>query len=132
MKNKRKIFSLRISPFFCPKLRENKKKVFCQILSVFVLKLSAQVTKGGAMPQFYMLFYANYTILATQREGAMAPWPPLNTPLSVSFVYFNQLAVCTLVRWYNGRSEFLFSNKLKVPSNVNDYTYSVNRPLIKH
>ena len=27
------------------------------------------------MPQFCILFYANYTILATQR-GAMAQWPP--------------------------------------------------------
>ena len=32
------------------------------------------------MPQFSVLFYANYTILATQR-GGMAPCPPLNTPL---------------------------------------------------
>ena len=32
------------------------------------------------MPEFCILFYANYTILATQR-GAMAKWPPLNTPL---------------------------------------------------
>ena len=32
------------------------------------------------MPQFCILFYANYTILATQR-GAMAQCPPLNTPL---------------------------------------------------
>ena len=27
------------------------------------------------MPQFYILFYANYTILATQ-GGAMDQWPP--------------------------------------------------------
>ena len=47
-----------------------KNKVFTQILSFCVLKLSAQVTRGGAMPQFCILFYANYTILATQRR----PW----------------------------------------------------------
>ena len=48
------------------------------MLSVFVLKLSAQV------PQFYLLLYANYSILATQR-GGMAPWPyPLNMPLVLS------------------------------------------------
>ena len=40
-----------------------------------MLKLSAQVTKLEAMPQFCILFYANYTILATQRR-AMAPCPP--------------------------------------------------------
>ena len=28
------------------------------------------------MPQFRILFYANYTILATQRGGAMAKSPP--------------------------------------------------------
>ena len=33
------------------------------------------------MPQFCMLFYANYTIVATQRGGSMAQCPPLNTPL---------------------------------------------------
>ena len=32
------------------------------------------------MPQYCILFYANYTILATQKV-AMAQWPPLNTPL---------------------------------------------------
>ena len=32
------------------------------------------------MPQFRILFYANYTILATQR-GGRGPMPPLNTPL---------------------------------------------------
>ena len=78
--NQKKISPLRISPFFCPKLGEDqqKKKVFSQILSVFVLRLSAPVTKR-AMPQFYMLFYANYTILGTQ--GTM---PGLNTPLGMA------------------------------------------------
>ena len=33
------------------------------------------------MPQFCILFYANYTILATQRGGGHGPMPPLNTPL---------------------------------------------------
>ena len=82
MKTKRKISPLRISLFFCPKLGEDqkkKKKAFSQILSVTVLKLSAQVTMGGAMPQFYMLFYANYAVLATQRGGPWHHAPPLNT-----------------------------------------------------
>ena len=34
----------------------------------------------GAMPQFCILFYANFTILATRR-GDSAPCPLLNTPL---------------------------------------------------
>ena len=81
MKIKRKISPLRISPFSCPKLGEDQKnKVFSQILSVFVLKLSAQVAKGGGgMPQFCILFYVNYTVLTTQRGGCTMP--SLNTPL---------------------------------------------------
>ena len=72
MKTKRNISPLRISPFSCPKLGEDKKKkVISQIFSVFVLKLSAQITNGGGMPQFCKLFYANYTILKTQRWW---PW----------------------------------------------------------
>ena len=50
LKTKRKISPLKISPFSCPKLGENqkkkKKKVFSQSLYAFVLKLSAQATKG--------------------------------------------------------------------------------------
>ena len=52
-----------------------------------MLKLSAQVTKGGGgTPQFCLLFYANYTILATQRGGR---WPNarLNTPLTKTASY---------------------------------------------
>ena len=97
MKTKRKISPHRISPYSFPKLDKDqnkkglqskivrfldqnyvkikKKKFFTQILSFCVLKLSAQVTKGGAMPQFCILFYANYTILVTQR-GDHATMPP--------------------------------------------------------
>ena len=39
------------------------------------------------MPQFCILFYANFTILATQR-GGMAQWPPLNTPLFILIFCF--------------------------------------------
>ena len=78
MKTKRKRSLLRFSPFSCPKLGEDRKqknKVSLRLSSVFesklhddqkkglpqifVLKLSAQVTKGEAMPQFGILFYAN-------------------------------------------------------------------------
>ena len=37
------------------------------------------------MPQFCIVFYANYTILVTQR-GAMAQCPPLYTPLRIRFI----------------------------------------------
>ena len=50
------------------------------MLSVFVLKLSAQVTDRGTMPQFYMLSYASYTILATQRGGAWHHGPSKYAP----------------------------------------------------
>ena len=91
MKTKRKISPLRISPFSCPKLGEDQKKRSSLKISLvfgpklredqkkrtglyqdFVL-LCAQTFcpsyKGGAMPQFCILFHANYTILATQRGG---------------------------------------------------------------
>ena len=59
---KRKISPLRISPFSCPKLGEDrKKKVISQILSVFVLKLSAQITNRGACRNF--AYYSMLIIL---------------------------------------------------------------------
>ena len=58
---------------------------FCVHHCFCVLKLSAQVTKGGSIPQFCILFYANYTILATQR-GGHGIMPPLNTPLRIMWV----------------------------------------------
>ena len=79
------IVSLQFSPIFRPKLGEDKKekRSSFQFSSIFlgvgqkqrysptmcVLKASAQLTKGGGMPQFCILIYANYTILATIR-----PW----------------------------------------------------------
>ena len=81
MKTKGNISPLRISSVFGPKLDEDEKKLdeaqkkkkrrssprFCPFR---VLKLSAQVTKGGgSMPQFCILFYANYTVLTTLRGG---------------------------------------------------------------
>ena len=71
MKTKKKRSSFRFSPVFGPKLGEDQKKekVFGQSLSVFMLKLSAQVTKGGG---------GLAAIFQT------IPWhhAPLNTPLS--------------------------------------------------
>ena len=88
MKTRMKIFQPKTKPVFLPKIRwRPKKKGFHSNLVRFlakkkssptasVLKPSAQVTKGGGMPQFCILFYANYTILATERGEAMAQWPP--------------------------------------------------------
>ena len=47
------------------------------------------------MPQFCKLFYANYTILATQRGG---PWlnAPLNTPLILSQIFRGMRATTLL------------------------------------
>ena len=62
MKTKRKISPLRISPFSCPKLGEDrKKKFFSQILSVFVLKLSARITHRGTCRNF--AYYSMLIIL---------------------------------------------------------------------
>ena len=90
-----KIFPPRISPFSCPKLVEDQKKRSShKFSSVFGPKLGegqkkvfthrlwaqtfSQVTRGGGgMSQFCILFYANYTILATQRGG---PWPNVPHP----------------------------------------------------
>ena len=46
----------------------------------------AQLAKGRGMPQFCSLFYA---ILQSWRPkgGAMAQWPPLNTPLLAAFQF---------------------------------------------
>ena len=92
-----KIVSPKISPIFCPKLGEdqNKKKrsslkfspIFLPKIwsrpktKVFAYHLCAQnfcpTYKDAAMPQFCILFDANYTIQATQRGGhcPMAPSP---------------------------------------------------------
>ena len=57
-----------------------KKKVFAHRLCAQTFCPSYQ---GGAMPQFGILFYANYSILSRQpKGGAMAQWPLLNTPLT--------------------------------------------------
>ena len=81
-----------------------------------VIKASAQLAKGGGgggMPQFCMLFYADYTIMATQR-GAMAQClpPPLNTPLPRSRVYRvqqNRTIDFLLVYWKQTVCLFFFA-----------------------
>ena len=81
---KRKVSLLRFSPVFGPKLGEDQKKkkqVSSQILSVYVLKLCAKLTKGGGvMPHFCISFYANYTFLATQKVGHGTIPPPKHAP----------------------------------------------------
>ena len=77
----KKSSSLKFSPIICLKLRAGLKQTY----KTYPLcdQSFCPTYKGGAMPQFCILFYANYTILATQR-GAMAHCPfPLNTLLHV-------------------------------------------------
>ena len=84
------IVSLQFCPIFRPKLGEDQKKrsslKFSPIFlgagrkqgsspTICVLKASAQLTKGG-IPRFYILVYANYAILATERGVVMAQCPP--------------------------------------------------------
>ena len=77
--DQKKRSSLKFSPVFDPKLGEGQKLKSWR--TVFVHKPSAQVTKGGGggggggRPQFCILFYANYIILASQR-GGHGPMPP--------------------------------------------------------
>ena len=72
-KDQKKRSSLKLSPIFCPKLGASQKQRSSPTLCV--LKAFAQFMKDGGMPQFCILSYADYTILATQR-GTMAQWPP--------------------------------------------------------
>ena len=98
MKTKRKISPLRSSSFSCPKLGEDQK--IKKVLYLDSVRLCAQTFSpsykggggGGGMPQFRKLFYANYTILATQRRG---PWchAPLNTPLYMENIKHCYIAI---------------------------------------
>ena len=79
-------FSTQNQSVFLPKIRWRPKKRsssrFCPfVCSNFLLKL-----KRGAMPQFCVRFYANYTILAIQR-GGHGTMPPLNTPRVVAHIH---------------------------------------------
>ena len=67
MKTKRKIYPLRISSFSCPKSGKDQKKGFQSEFVHFCAQTFCQSYKrGGGMPKFFILFYANYTILATR------------------------------------------------------------------
>ena len=73
MKTRRKISPRRTGPFSSQKLGEDQKKKKEKGVrpdsAIWVLKLSAQVTKwGGLKPQFCILFHANYTVLPTERD----------------------------------------------------------------
>ena len=100
-----KIFSNQNQSFTCPKLGEDQtKRSSLKFSPVFDAKLGAgQKTKvfahrlcpqtfcpsytgGGSMPQFCILFYANYTILATQRGGPWPNAPPKYAPDSVQYM----------------------------------------------
>ena len=91
------IVSLQFSLIFRPKLGEDQKKRSSLKFSPFfldagekqrsspticVLKPSARLTRGGGggIPQFRILIYANYTILATQKRGHDPMAPPKYAP----------------------------------------------------
>ena len=98
MKTGMKTFQLKTKSVFIPKIRWRpppKKKVFTQIWSGFWPKkglrppflcsnLLPKLQRGGSMPKFCIVFYANYTILATQR-GGHGPMAPLNYRRSQDF-----------------------------------------------
>ena len=85
MKIRSKTSPLTISLFFSPKLGEhqNLKKRSSVRICPFLCSNFLPKLQRGDMPQVYMLFYANYTILATQRVGH-GTIPPLNTPLGMA------------------------------------------------
>ena len=72
--------SLRFSPFLCPDLGEDQKKVFIQIQPVFLPRFSAQIEKGGGHDSIMRTILRYLCITGTPKGGAMAQWPPLNTP----------------------------------------------------
>ena len=72
-KKKGKRSSLKLARFLVQNWVQAKNKDF-RLLFV-CSNLLPKLQKGGDMPQFCILFYANYTILATQR-GKDGPMPP--------------------------------------------------------
>ena len=81
-----------IQSFFPPKIRSSskrkkKKKVFTQGPSRFSPELTqissqkpeslmANLPRGGGHASILLTLLCNFAILATQRGGAMAQWPP--------------------------------------------------------
>ena len=88
--------SLKLSGFW-PKIGKRPKKVFAYRLCTQTFCPSY---KGvvGAMTHFCILFYANYTILAT-RSGGHGPMPPLNTPLLTNQLDIIHRAASKVFRW---------------------------------
>ena len=77
MKSKKNVF-IQISSDFKPKAwNKRTEHTLCMI------KPYAQLVKGGGHASILLTFLCNFTILATQRGGAMAQCPPLNTALAV-------------------------------------------------
>ena len=102
--------------------------------------------KRGAMPQFCILFYAKHIILATQRGGALAQWPPPKyapaiapaPPIIVRFgsrdirnkIYGNEQLLCkidlTKFLWMEPKTCIIMKTLL-VP--VNDFSGKLTRRL---
>ena len=84
--------SFKFSPVFGPKSGEDQKKwsslkfspVFGPPKSLRPPFLCSSY-KEGAMPEFCILFYANYTILATQSGGHCSFPPRKNAPVFFPF-----------------------------------------------
>ena len=128
------IISLKFSPIFRPNFGEEQKKkkglpsnlvqfVLCAPKTKgFAYHLCAQIfsptNKGGAIPQFCVLIYANYTMLATQREG-MAQCPPKYVldfnAIWITFRTF--LKLCERIKLLRLRT----SRKIKSPSLFSTY-----------
>ena len=134
MKTKRKTSSLKISPFFCPKLDEDqKKRSSLKFSPIFGPKLGGdqkKKKKKGSSLRFYPLVCSNFppklqrvlklsavsvkfcipcrnfayyfmliTLSWRHKRWAMAPWPPLNTPLSGCNTGLHFLKLSWLSTW---------------------------------
>ena len=85
MKTKRKNSPLKFSPDFGPKLDEDQKKGLDSDLPGFVLKLSAQITKGGGACRNFS--YYSMLIILYWRPTGWGPWhhaPPKYAPEQTS------------------------------------------------
>ena len=91
-KKKRRRSSLKFSPVFGPKLggdqKKKKKRSSLRFCPLVCSNFLPELQRRGAMPEFCVLFYANYTTPATQRycniKGIHGTMPPLNTLLGTN------------------------------------------------
>ena len=98
--------SLKFSPVFGSKLGEDQKKGLHLNLvrkQVFAHRVCAQIfypsyKRGeGYATVLHILFYANYTILATQGGGQCPPLKYAPVARTCLFIYLRKLLLCLLV-----------------------------------